>query len=92
MHSQTLALERIDIEQGLITAVAPSTRPFIEYISKLEPSSDGQSVYLIQSGRLGFFDRIEAPVLRRLDARTFAVQAERSIDPNAFDLLEFQRP
>ncbi len=89
---QTLVLERIDVERGAITAIAPNTRPFTDYISDLIPSSDGQSVYVIQSGRLGIIDRTESPYLRRLDARSLAVQAERKITDNAFDLREFQAP
>ena len=89
---QTLVLERIDVERGAITAVAPNARPFTDYISDLIPSSDGQSVYVIQSGRLGIIDRTESPYLRRLDARSLTVQAERRITDNAFDLREFQAP
>jgi hypothetical protein len=89
---QTLVLERIDVERGAITAVAPNARPFTDYISDLLPSSDGQSVYVIQSGRLGVIDRTETPYLRRLDARSLTVQAERKITNNAFDLREFQAP
>jgi hypothetical protein len=92
VYLQTLALERIDIERGAITAVAPNTRPFTDFISDLVPSSDGQSVYVIQSGRLGVIDRTESPFLRRLDARSLAVQSERPLDPNVWDLREFQRP
>lgn len=89
---QTLVLERIDIERGAITAVAPNARPFTDYISDLVPSSDGQSVYVIQSGRLGIADRTDSPYLRRLDARSLAIQAERPVTDNAFDLREFQAP
>ncbi len=90
VYLQTLTLERIDIARGAITAVAPATRPFTDYISALVPSSDGQSIYIIQRGRLGILDRVEAPYLRRLDARTLAVLAERPLDQNTYDLQEFQ--
>jgi hypothetical protein len=87
---QTILLERIDVERGAITAVAPSARPFTDFISALVPSFDGQSLYVIQSDRLGLGDRTPSVFLRRLDARSLTVQAERPIDLSAYDLHEFQ--
>lgn len=87
---QTVLLERIDVERGAITAVAPSARPFPDFISALLPSFDGQSLYIIQSDRLGTIDRAPSPFLRRLDARSLTVQAERPIDLSMYDLHEFQ--
>jgi hypothetical protein len=89
---QTLVLERIDVDRGAITAVAPSAPPFTDYITDLVPSSDGQSVYVIQNGRGGIIDRPDVPYLRRLDARSLTVRAERPITDRAFDLREFQGP
>ncbi len=89
---KTLLLERIDIERGVITAVAPQASPFTDFMSDLVPSSDGQSLYVIQGGIGGVIDRSRTPVLRRLDARSLAIQAERPLDPNTYDLREFQRP
>jgi hypothetical protein len=90
---QTTVLERIDVERGAITAVAPSAQPFSDFISALVPSFDGQSVYVIQSDRVGLGDRATPRVfLRRLDARSLAVLAERAIDLSSYDLHEFQAP
>jgi hypothetical protein len=83
-------LERIDVERGAITAVAPSAQPFTDFISALVPSFDGQSLYIIQSDRLGLGNRTPSVFLRRLDARSLTVQAERPIDLSMYDLHEFQ--
>jgi hypothetical protein len=87
---QTTVLERIDVERGAITAVAPSVTPFTDFISAFVPSFDGQSLYVIQSDRIGLGDRTPSVFLRRLDARSLAVQAERRIDLSTYDLHEFQ--
>jgi hypothetical protein len=92
VQARTLALERIDIERGVITAAAPQTSPFTDFTSDLVPSSDGQSVYVLQGGVFGLADQTKGPVLRRLDARSLAIQAERQLDPSSWNLHEFQRP
>ena len=89
---QTIALERVDVERGMITAVAPSAQPFTDFISALVPSFDGQSLYVIQSDRLALGDRTPSVFLRRLDARSLRVLAERAIDLSMYDLHEFQVP
>jgi hypothetical protein len=89
---QTTVLDRIDVERGAITAVAPRVRPFTDFISALVPSFDGQSLYVIQSDRVGLGDRTPSVFLRRLDARSLAVLAERPIDLSTYDLREFQAP
>jgi hypothetical protein len=87
---QTTVFERIDVERGAITAVAPSVRPFTDFISAFVPSFDGQSLYVIQSDRIGLGNRTPSVFLRRLDARSLAVLAERPIDLSTYDLHEFQ--
>jgi hypothetical protein len=84
--------ERIDVERGAITAVAPSVRPFTDFISALLPSFDGQSLYVIQSDRVALDDRTPSVFLRRLDARSLEALAERPIDLSTYDLHEFQAP
>lgn len=92
VQARTLALERIDVDRGVITAVAPQTSPLTDFIGDLVPSSDGQSVYVLQGGAFGLVNQAEGPVLRRLDARSLTVQAERPLDINSWDLRELQRP
>jgi hypothetical protein len=89
---QTTVLERIDVERGAITARAPSAQPFTDFISALVPSFDGESVYVIQSDRLGLGNRTPSVFLRRLDARSLGLLAERPIDLSTYDLHEFQAP
>ncbi len=92
VQARTLTLERIDIDRGLITAVAPQAPPFTDFMGDLLPSWDGDSVYVFQGGGFGLLDPATAPVLRRLDARSLDVEAERRLDPNSWDLRQFQQP